>query len=56
MTEEFITASEKYLGVERIPISISDIWDATPPTEAGGKLLQQFLEMVPSIQPVVFML
>lgn len=46
MTEEFITASEKYLGVERTPISISDTWNAAPPSEAGGKSLQQFLEMV----------
>ncbi|KAI1129070.1 putative amidase [Nemania abortiva] len=45
MTEAFISIVEKFLGVERAPISITDTWASNPPKEAGTKTLQEFLEM-----------
>jgi hypothetical protein len=46
MTEAFIDIVEKFLGVERAPISITDMWASNPPEEAGGKTLLEYLEMV----------
>lgn len=46
MTESFITIVESFLGIERTPISITDIWASNPPEEAQGKSLQEFLGMV----------
>ncbi|CAD6441551.1 2b413a13-dc52-4ba4-a058-9d09563205e3 [Sclerotinia trifoliorum] len=41
----FIAIVERFLSVERIPISIADTWASNPPQEAGKKLLQEYLEM-----------
>lgn len=46
MSEAFITIVEKFLGVKRTPISITDTWESNPPKEAGGKPLLEYLEMV----------
>ncbi|KAK0716702.1 putative amidase [Apiosordaria backusii] len=46
MTEAFITIVEDFIGVKRTPISIADTWASSPPEEAGGKTLLEYLEMV----------
>lgn len=46
MTDSFVAIVEKFLGIERTPISITGAWASNPPEEAKGKSLQDFLEMV----------
>ncbi|KAI0199400.1 putative amidase [Astrocystis sublimbata] len=45
MSEEFIAIVEKFLGIKKTPISITDTWASNPPEEANGKTLQEYLEM-----------
>ncbi|KAK4204937.1 amidase signature domain protein [Triangularia verruculosa] len=47
MTEEFITIVEEFIGVQRTPISITDIWASSPPEEAGGKPLLEMSAVWP---------
>ncbi|KAM3518755.1 hypothetical protein MY4038_010009 [Beauveria bassiana] len=45
MTESFIAIVERFLGIERTPVSITNTWASNPPDEAQGRSLQEFLEM-----------
>jgi hypothetical protein len=45
-TEKFVTILEKFLGVERSPISFATKWDKTRPEEAHGKPLEEYAEQV----------
>lgn len=49
MSDAFVQVVERFLGVKRTPISITDTWAFNPPQEAGKKSLHEYLEMVSSI-------
>lgn len=41
--EEFVQKLESFLGIMRTKISIADIWTQSPPPEAKGKTIKEFL-------------
>ncbi|KAF2818873.1 amidase signature enzyme [Ophiobolus disseminans] len=45
MSDDFISIIEEFLGVKKTPISMTDTWASNPPSEAGAKTLQEYLEM-----------
>jgi hypothetical protein len=46
MVESFIKAAENFLETDRIEMSFREQWNLSPPPEAEGKCLDEFLRMV----------
>jgi hypothetical protein len=46
MVESFIRAVESFLGVKRIELSFRERWQRSPPEEAEGQCLDEYLKMV----------
>jgi hypothetical protein len=46
LTEEFVRALEKSLGIKRTTISLADMWHRSPPHEAQGLELQEYMDEV----------
>jgi hypothetical protein len=45
MVESFIKAVESFLGVKRTEVSFRERWQQSPPQEAEGKCLEEYLKM-----------
>lgn len=46
LMKEFITAMENYAGIKTQPINITDLWNGSPPDEADGQAMQDFMKDV----------
>ena len=44
--DHFVADLEATLGVEQKRISFASLWDASPPSEAGGQGLEEYMETV----------
>ncbi|KAL6849082.1 hypothetical protein ACO1O0_008612 [Amphichorda felina] len=47
LMHNFVGSLEQYLGVKAQRLSLGDIWDAKPPSDAGGQTLQSFMKDAP---------
>lgn len=46
MNEDFLAAMEQVLGVEHTKVSLTQLWEESPPVEAKGKSISEYLENV----------
>lgn len=46
--DEFVADLESSLGVKQRRVSFNSLWNDSPPTEAGGQGLQDFMKDVSS--------
>lgn len=46
MADEFVGVFENFLGTKRVEISLAEIWNQCPPSEASGKPLKEYLSKV----------
>lgn len=44
MVEQFVSILEEYMGSKREVVSISKMWEVSPPKEAHGKGIMEYLE------------
>lgn len=44
IVDHFVADLEATLGVEQRRISFASLWDASPPSEAGGQSLEEYME------------
>lgn len=46
LTDKFVATLEEFLGIQADKISLSDIWDSKPPSEADGQSLEEYMRQV----------
>lgn len=46
MTEQFLAILESHLGIQHTKISLAEQWKDSPPPEAEGKSIEDYLVMV----------
>jgi hypothetical protein len=46
LTDKFVATLENFLGIQADKISLSDIWDSKPPSEANGQSLEEYMRQV----------
>lgn len=46
LLDDFVGGIEKLLGVKAERLSLGDVWDANPPSEAEGQALHDFMKEV----------
>lgn len=46
LTDKFVATLERFLGIQADKVSLSDIWDSKPPSEANGQSLEEYMRQV----------
>lgn len=51
LTDKFVATLEHFLGIQADKVSLSDIWDSKPPSEADGQSLEEYMRQVSVFAP-----
>jgi len=46
LTDKLVATLEHFLGIQAEKVSLSDIWDSKPPSEADGQSLEEYMRQV----------
>lgn len=46
LTDKFVATLESFLGIQADMVSLSEIWDSKPPSEADGQSLEEYMRQV----------
>ncbi|KAK6452929.1 hypothetical protein FP744_10009180 [Trichoderma asperellum] len=47
LTDKLVATLEHFLGIQAEKVSLSDIWDSKPPSEADGQSLEEYMRQAP---------
>ncbi|UKZ93354.1 uncharacterized protein TrAFT101_008270 [Trichoderma asperellum] len=47
LTDKFVATLEHFLGIQADKVSLSEIWDSKPPSEADGQSLEEYMRQAP---------
>lgn len=51
LTDKFVATLEHFLGIQADKVSLSEIWDSKPPSEADGQSLEEYMKQVSVFVP-----